>query len=82
MEEIAAGFDYDRWTGGQESIEYMLKWYSSPKNKYVVTINGNKAELRIGAELWQGSLEKDRSWSVVPFVREAGKWKMANNISI
>jgi len=79
-EEIAVGFDYDRWAGGQESIKYTIKWYTSPKNKYEVTISGNKAELRIGAELWEGADEKDRAWSFVPFVKEKGKWKMADNI--
>jgi hypothetical protein len=79
-EEIAAGFDYDRWAGGQESIEYTVKWYTSPKNKYEVNIKGNKAELRIGGELWEGAEESDRSWSIVPFVKEKGVWKMADNI--
>lgn len=79
-EEIAAGFDYDRWAGGQESINYMIKWYTSPKNKYLVIINGNLAELRIGSELWEGAEEEDRSWSKVLFVKEKGIWKMADNI--
>ncbi len=80
QEEIAAGFDFDRWAGGQESIEYTYKWYTSSKNKYSVTITGNTAFLKIGAELWAGAAEKDRSWSMVPFVKENGKWKMADNI--
>ncbi|MGF2411728.1 hypothetical protein [Ferruginibacter sp.] len=80
QEEIAAGFDYDRWAGGQESIQYTKKWYSSAKNKYIVTIIGNKAELKIGCELWEGAEVKDRSWNIVPFVKEKGKWKMADNI--
>ncbi|HQY11696.1 MAG TPA: hypothetical protein PK133_05760 [Ferruginibacter sp.] len=80
VEEIAAGFDYDRWAGGQESIQYTYKWYTSPKNKYVVTITGNTALLRIGSELMEGAQEKDRTWSIVPFVKENGKWKMADNI--
>ena len=79
-EEIAAGFDFDRWAGGQESISYTIKWYTSPKNKYEVIIKGNKAELRIGSELWEGATEEDRSWSIVPFVKEKGVWKMADNI--
>lgn len=79
-EEIAAGFDYDRWAGGQESIDYTIKWYTDSKNKYEVIITGNKAKLRIGAELYKGATEKDRSWSFVPFVKEKGKWKMADNI--
>lgn len=73
-EELPAGFDYDRWAGGQESIEYTYKWYTSPKNKYRVTITGNTAVLKIG------SGQKDIFWSVVPFVKEKGKWKMADNI--
>ena len=80
QDEIAAGFDYDRWAGGQESIEYTYKWYTSPKNKYSVTITGNTAVLKIGGELYAGATEKDRSWSFVPFVKEKGKWKMADNI--
>ena len=79
-EEIAAGFDYDRWAGGQEDIAYTLKWYTSPKNKYAVTITGNTAVLKIGGELWEGASEKDRSWSIVPFTKEKGKWVMADNI--
>jgi hypothetical protein len=79
-EEIAAGFDYDRWGGGQESIQYMYKWHTSPKNKYLVTITGNTALLKIGSELWEGASEKDRSWNIVPFIKEKGKWKMADNI--
>ncbi len=79
-EEIAAGFDYDRWAGGQEDISYTIKWYTSPKNKYTVTITGNTAELKIGGELIKGMAEKDRSWSMVPFVKEKGKWVMADNI--
>ena len=80
QEEIPIGFDYDRWAGGQESIEYTYTWYTSSKNKYIVTITGTKAVLKIGAELWAGAAEKDRSWSIVPFVKEKGKWKMADNI--
>ncbi|HSR38053.1 MAG TPA: hypothetical protein VLL95_04010 [Phnomibacter sp.] len=79
-EEMPSGFDYDRWAGGQEDIDYTIKWYTSPKNIYKVKINGNKAELRIGGELWKGAKEEDREWSVVPFVKEKGKWKMADNV--
>jgi hypothetical protein len=80
QEEIAAGFDFDRWAGGQESIEYTYKWYTSSKNKYHITITRNTAVLKIGGELYAGAAEKDRSWSFVPFVKEKGKWKMADNI--
>jgi hypothetical protein len=79
-DELPAGFDYDRWAGGQESIEYTMKWYTATKNKYEVIIKGNTAVLKIGAELWEGSDSKDRNWSTVPFVKEKGKWKMADNI--
>lgn len=79
-DEIAAGFDYDRWAGGQESIEYTYKWYTAVKNKYIVTITSNTAILKIGSELGEGTADKDRSWSIVPFVKEKGKWKMADNI--
>jgi hypothetical protein len=78
-EEIAAGFDYDRWAGGQESIEYTIKYYASAKNKYIVTIKGNTAQLKIG-EKQPEDKEEDRMWSFVPFVKEGGKWKMADNI--
>ncbi len=80
QDEIAAGFDYDRWAGGQESIQYTYKWYTAAKNKYKVIITGNTAVLKIGSELMAGADEKERSWSVVPFVKEKGKWKMADNI--
>jgi hypothetical protein len=79
-DEMATGFDYDRWAGGQESIEYTMKWYTSAKNKYEVIITGNTAVLKIGAELWEGADTKDRNWSTVPFIKEKGKWKMADNI--
>jgi hypothetical protein len=62
-EEMPSGFDYDRWAGGQEDIDYTIK-----------------SELRIGGELWKGAKEEDRAWSVVPFVKEKGKWKMADNV--
>jgi hypothetical protein len=80
-DELPAGFDYDRWAGGQESIEYTMKWYTSAKNKYEVIITGNTAVLKIGAELWEGADTKDRNWSAVPFIKEKGKWKMADNIT-
>ncbi len=79
-DELPAGFDYDRWAGGQESIEYTYKWYTSSKNKFLVIINGNKAVLKIGSELWKGATEKDWAWSVIPFVKEKGKWVMADNV--
>jgi hypothetical protein len=74
-EELPSGFDFDRWAGGQESIEYTYKWYTSPKNKYVVTITGNTAILKIGSG--EGG---NIFWAVVPFAKEKGKWKMADNI--
>ena len=80
VEEMPVGFDYDRWAGGQESIDHTIKWYTDPQNKYEVIIKGTKATLRIGAELYEGALEKDRSWYFVPFVKEKGKWKMADNV--
>jgi hypothetical protein len=79
-EELPAGFDYDRWAGGQDHIQYTIKWYTSAKNIYKVIITGNKAVLRIGAELWEGLSEENRNWSFVPFVKEKGKWKMADNV--
>lgn len=74
-EELPAGFDYDRWAGGQESIEYTYKWYTAKTNTYKVIITGNKAILKIGS----GS-GKDIYWSVVPFAKENGQWKMADNV--
>lgn len=79
-EEIAAGFDYDRWAGGQDDVKYLVKWHTSPQNKFEVKITGNTAILRIGAELYEGASENERSWSFVPFKKENGKWKMADNI--
>lgn len=79
-EIMPVGFDYDRWAGGQETIDYTIKWYTSPKNRYEVIINGNTAILKIGSELWEGATEADRSWSFVPFTKEKGKWKMADNV--
>lgn len=75
-EELPAGFDYDRWAGGQESIEYTLPYYTSKSNIYKVTIRGNQAELRIGSPLNGGMM----SWALVPFVKEKGRWKMADNV--
>src|ERR1043165_3963876 len=78
-DEIPAGFDYDRWAGGQEDISYTMKWYTDPNNKYQIKIKGDKATLRIGT-LSEGMKEKDRGWSEVPFIKEKGRWKMADNI--
>lgn len=79
-EELPMGFDFDRWAGGQESIEYTYKWYTSPKNKYQVTITGNTAVLKIGARSEGAYGEKNTYWSFVPFAKENGKWKMADNV--
>ena len=79
-DEIPAGFDYDRWAGSQESIGYTIKYHTSPKNKYVVTITGNTAFLKIGSPLESGTPQTDRSWNYVPFVKENGRWVMAGNI--
>lgn len=79
-EIMPVGFDYDRWAGGQETIDYTIQWYTSPKNIYQVDITGNTAILKIGSELWEGATEADRSWSFVPFTKEKGKWKMADNV--
>ncbi|MCC7401076.1 MAG: hypothetical protein IT214_06285 [Chitinophagaceae bacterium] len=79
-EEIPFGFDFDRWSGSQEDIKYMIDLYTSAKNKYIAIIRGNKAILRIGAELPEGASETGRGWSEVNFVKEKMKWKMADNI--
>jgi hypothetical protein len=79
-EEIAVGFDADRWAGGQESTEYMVKWNTSSKNIYQVKIKGNNATLKIGYLIMKQDTEKDRVWDVVLFTKENGVWKMASNI--
>lgn len=79
-EEMAVGFDYDRWAGGQEDLAYMVKWHTSKENQYKVNMKGNKAELLIGSPPFDGENGKERSWSKVPFVKEKGKWVMAGNI--
>ena len=79
-DEIAAGFDYDRWSNSQETIGYTIKWHTSAKNKYLVSITGNTALLKIGSPLDKGAPETDRSWNYVPFAKEKGKWVMAGNM--
>lgn len=79
QEEIAVGFDFDRWAGCQEEVSYCVKWHTSPNNKYEVKINGNKATLRIGSPIGEGA-DKTYSWYFVPFVKDKGKWVMADNI--
>ena len=79
-DEIATGFDYDRWSNSQETIGYTIKFHTSPKNKYLVSITGNTALLKIGSPLDKGAAETDRSWNYVPFAKEKGKWVMAGNI--
>ncbi|MBK7124260.1 MAG: hypothetical protein IPH68_16665 [Chitinophagaceae bacterium] len=48
----------------------MYKWYTSPKNKYLVIIAGNTAVLKIGSGLWEGGSSEMTSWNIVPFVKE------------
>jgi hypothetical protein len=79
-EEIAVGFDADRWAGGQESCEYMVKWNTSKKNIYKVSIKGNTATLKIGYHIMKEDTEKDRAWDNVLFTKENGVWKIASNI--
>ena len=79
-EEIVSGFDFDRWAGGQESISYTYQWYTSPSNTYQVKIKGNKATLRIGSPQDEKDKNGEKFWAFVPFVREKGHWKMADNI--
>lgn len=79
-EEMAVGFDFDRWGGGQEEVAYMVKWHTSKDNLYKVKIKGNKAELLIGSPPWEGATKEERQWSKVPFVKEKGRWVMAGNI--
>lgn len=79
-EEIVMGFDFDRWAGGQESISYTYGWYTSPKNTYQVKIRGNKATLRIGTPSGVKDKSSQKFWAFVPFVKEKGKWKMADNV--
>jgi hypothetical protein len=79
-EEIVMGFDFDRWAGGQESISYTYTWYTSPKNTYEVKIKGNIATLRIGSPQDANDKNTEKFWAFVPFIKEKGKWKMADNI--
>jgi hypothetical protein len=80
-EEMAVGFDFDRWAGGQESCEYMVKWNTNPKNIYIVTIKGDNATLKIAVPFEKGDTKKDRIWDIVLFTKEKGIWKMASNIT-
>lgn len=79
-EDLAVGFDFDRWGGGQESVSYLVNWQTNKKNIYKVKIVGNKAELIIGSSFYKGSTGAERNWSKVPFVKEKGKWVMAGNV--
>lgn len=79
-EEMPVGFDYDRWAGGQESIQYTIQWYLSEKNTFTVTINGDDALLRIGSSSDPADPKAVIYWSEVPFKKEKGKWKMADNV--
>lgn len=76
-EQLPIGFDFDRWGGGQETADYLVKWYTNKKNHFEVKINGNNAELRIGTQL----SKEEMSWSAVRFVKEKGKWVMSENIT-
>ncbi len=73
--EIAEGFDYDRWAGGQEELKYMIEWYTNHKNKYKVIIKKSNAVLRIGSPI-----NNKLDWSEVPFIKEKGKWVISENI--
>ena len=76
------GFDYDRWAGGQEDISYTMKLYTDPNNKYEVEITANKADLRIISKEIDEKYHWIAGMLVVPFIKEKGKWKMADNISV
>lgn len=80
QEEMPVGFDFDRWAGGQESIQYTIQWYTSSKNTYTVTINGDDAVLRIGSHSDPADPASEMYWAAVPFKKEKGKWKMADNV--
>jgi hypothetical protein len=79
-EEMPTGFDYDRWAGGQESIEYMLPFLTSSKNIYKVIFQNKTAYLLIGYPLVKDQKEFEREWARVDFTKEKSDWKMASNI--
>lgn len=76
-EQLPVGFDFDRWGGGQESVNYLVNWYTNKQNHFEVKIKDNTAELRIGTQLSKDEM----SWSTVPFVKEKNKWVMSANIA-
>lgn len=77
-EEMPIGFDYDRWAGGQESIEITYVIYTDTANKHEIIIKGDKAIFKIGFMLSDEEVVSD--WNFVPFKKENGIWKMADNI--
>ncbi len=76
-EEIASGFDYDRFVGGQEDPALIIKeTILAENNGWNVVIKGNKATVFIfdnhnGAEGNKGKVE---------MVKEKGSWKIAKAI--
>jgi hypothetical protein len=73
-DEIVPGFDYDRYTGGQESPEYMVTdWLLGKGTKGVVTF----------ITPFEGADSKtEYSYASVDVVKEKGVWKLARNIKL
>jgi hypothetical protein len=72
-DEIATGFDFDRFTGGQESPEYVVPYLLDEKGTWKYNIKGNNCTLTIHPEGSTGPTEAARA----QLVKEGGKWKIA-----
>jgi len=72
-DEIATGFDFDRFTGAQESPEYVVPYLLDEKGTWKYNIKGNTCTLTI---LPEGSTEPGEA-SRAQLVKESGKWKIA-----
>jgi hypothetical protein len=76
-EEIASGFDYDRFVGGQEDPALVIKeTILAKKNDWDVIIKGNKATVFIFNRLNANESNKGK----VEMVKEKGVWKLAKTI--
>lgn len=79
-EELTAGFDYDRFLGGQESPDVLAQNILAKNVKWKVVIKGNRATIYYITP-WDRD-EKDRplkitSGTKVLLQKEKGKWKIA-----
>lgn len=76
-EEIAAGFDYDRFVGGQEDPELIIReTILDKKNTWEVVIDGNKATVFVTDRHLEGEASKGK----VDLVKEKGSWKISKCI--